>query len=151
MTQAINDRAPSEEESGSRKSGTKLPDTPSDDEQLDLAAYVAFLEGIPVENAIARRFVSAAHLLARAVLVNTVFGFMRGLDFNWEDAAAMTGDILGMSRSSVARQVSDMDRLLEFWNATGFSLTSIDEIVEQVSDVTKKRLAGALEEKADED
>ena len=133
------------------RGGDELLPDPSDGNDLDLAAYVAFLQGIPVENAIARRFVSAAHLLARAVLVNTVFSFLRGLDFNWEDSASMTGDILSMSRSSVARQVSDIDRLVEFWNATGFSITSIDDIVAQVSDLTKERLSQALEEKAKED
>lgn len=123
----------------------------SDDEQaLDLAACIAFIENIPADNAIAQRFISAAHLLARGVLINAVFTFIRALDFSWEESAKMTGDILNMSRSTVSRSVSDIDRLMTFWNDGGYSVANVQDVADQISDLTKHRIAQALEKKAAE-
>ena len=125
-------------------------ETPSNDGE-SLTDYVDFLASIPADNAIAKRFVSAAHLLARGVLVNTVFTFIRGLEFSWEESVEMTGDVLHMSRSTVARSVRDVDRIIDFWNANGYHVSDLEEVVSQISDLTKERLAKALDEKADED
>ena len=124
--------------------------TSRDEQPLDLAACIAFIENIPADNAIAQRFISAAHLLARGVLINAVFTFIRALDFTWEESAKMTGDILNMSRSTVSRSVSDIDRLMTFWNESGYSVADVKDVADQISDLTKHRIAQALEKKAAE-
>lgn len=116
----------------------------------ELADYVSFLRGVPTDNAIARRFIGAAHLLARAVLVQIVFASMRSLDLKWEEAVRITGEMLSMSRSSVVRTLRDVEDVVEFWNANGYAFVDVDGLVEQMSALSLEQLGDALKHRAEE-
>lgn len=114
----------------------------------DLADYVSFLRGVPVDNAIARRFNGAAQLLARAVLVHMVFASIRSLGFKWEEAVRRAGEMLGMSRSSVVRMLRDFDDIVAFWNANDYRFIDIDHLVEQISGLAREQHRQALRDEA---
>ena len=116
-----------------------------------LGAYLDFIRGVPVENSIAKRFISAAHLLARAMVANMVFNTLRSLDLKWEEAAQMTGEIMGLSRSSVVRAVRDIENMVTFWNANGFEFLETEDLVQRLSTISKERLAAQLQKQADKE
>lgn len=96
------------------------------DEEWD--AYLDLVCALPCGNAIADRFVSAAHLMTRAAIVNAVFHFLRALGLGWEEAADRAGEMTHLSRSSVARAVRDMERIYAFWDENGYTLPNAGEL-----------------------
>lgn len=113
-----------------------------------LGAYVQFSLALSSDNAIARRFISAGHLLARGMLVSTVFHLIRSLGFDWEESARRTGEMVGMSRSTVARAVKDVDDITRFWDESGYHMVDVEAVTSRIGDLAKRRLEAALQEEA---